>query len=284
MRLATFNILHGQSVTGPMSSPDAHLQSTTLGPETATELEAAIRTLDADVVAIQEADVNQPRSGHTNQPEAVARAMAAVDSCFVPTVIGTPGGAEGFRSSTAEERDTAADGNGHGRRYGVALASRYPVVAWRREVFEPAPLSLPLLVQLDGRPKMLKVPDEQRAAIAATIEAPWGLFTVATAHLSFVPGYNVKQLRQIRRWLTGLPRPLVLMGDFNLPSPIPARITRWDSVLRAPSFPAYRPRVQFDHILVDGISPDALERMRAGAQAVALPISDHCAITARLEL
>jgi endonuclease/exonuclease/phosphatase family metal-dependent hydrolase len=287
VRIATFNILHGQTVTGAAEHTVAHFQSDVEGPHNAEPLCHAAVELDADVLGLQEVDVDQARSGLVHQPSAVATAIGAVDWRFVPTVIGTPGGLQGFRSSTRAERraddrpPNQLTDSGQAR-YGIALLSRLPVVSWHQSVFEPAPMSLPLLVQTNGRPKMLRVRDEQRAALAAVIDGPFGQFTVATAHLSFVPGYNVRQLRKLRKWLAAFPRPLILIGDFNLPSPVPARTLKWTPLFRGPTFPSYKPRIQFDHVLVDGLSPRNLAT--AKVRAVSMPVSDHCALAADIEL
>jgi hypothetical protein len=42
--------------------------------------------------------------------------------------------------------------------------------------------------------------------MAGVIDSPLGVLTIATTHLSFVPGWNVHQLRRLRRDLTPLPR------------------------------------------------------------------------------
>ena len=61
--------------------------------------------------------------------------------------------------------------------------------------------------------------------------------TVATAHLSFVPGVNTKQLNGLRAFVAGMPRPMILMGDFNTPGGIPGLVTGWDQVARIPTYP-----------------------------------------------
>lgn len=276
MRIASFNILHGQTVSSPQAHATAHEQSPSDGPPDAAALHAAIDELAPSVVALQEVDQNQPRSGHSHQTEAVAQALGADEYRFVPTVVGTPGGANGFRPTTPAERGEEVSGD---PRYGVALISTLPVSAWHSKVFPPAPISLPLLVQREGKPSILKVRDEQRAAIAAQIETSYGPVTVATAHLSFVPGYNVRQLRQIRKWLELFPRPLFLIGDFNLPGKIPARVTRMAPMISEPTFPSYRPRIQCDHLLAEGLSPVGVVEVAQSARTWFLPVSDHLAVS-----
>ncbi len=276
MRIASFNILHGQTVSSAQAHATAHLQSPTDGPPDATALQEAITMLAPTVVALQEVDQNQERSGFWDQAEAVAVGLGATEYRFVPTVVGTPGGAFGFRPTTPDERGQTESPD---PRYGVALISTLPVVSWHTKVFAPAPMSLPLLVQTEGKPSILKVRDEQRAAIAAKVQGPNGMMTVATAHLSFVPGYNVRQLRQIRKWLAPFPRPLFLLGDFNLPGRIPGRVSKMSAVIEQPTFPSYKPRIQFDHILTDGLTPGALQQVRGSARTWQLPVSDHQAVS-----
>ncbi len=242
----------------------------------------AAAALDADVLGLQEVDVDQPRSSHAHQVRVVADAMAAPHWRFAPAVAGTPG-EPGWQHATAEH-DGGEDGPGRptGPLYGVGMVSRLPVLEWRTTRFDPSRWSLPLLVPGDPRPRFVRVADEPRAAIAAVIQGPNGPFTVATAHLSFVPGHNVRQLRQLRIWLAGLPRPLVLLGDLNLPGRIPARVTGWAPLVRAATYPSMRPRVQLDHVLADGLTP--LQLAGATPRVHLLPVSDHAAVTVDLDL
>jgi endonuclease/exonuclease/phosphatase family metal-dependent hydrolase len=293
IRLATYNLLHGMTVLGGLPEPQRDADGAVSGPPLVADdapLRAAVAMLDADVLGIQEVDVDQPRSSHVHQVRSVAEALAAPHWRFAPSVAGTPG-EPGWQPA----RDThQRAGNPHvrheedpatgttGPMYGVGLVSRLPVLEWRTTCFPPAPWSLPLLIPAEPRPRFLRVPDEPRAAIAAVIEGPNGPFTVATAHLSFVPGYNVRQLRALRIWLAGLPRPLVLLGDFNLPGRLPARITRWTPLVRGATYPSTRPRVQLDHVLADGASARLLASAVPGVHL--LPVSDHAAVSVDLDL
>lgn len=243
-----------------------------------------------DVLALQEVDRYQDRSGGVDQARLVAEAMKAEHWRFVPSVRGTPGIAtEGAAWVPATEADdlpgddpepaTPRSKAARAPRYGIALISRYPVRQWRVRRFPPAPVSLPLKAPAaDGRSASVRVPDEPRSAVSAIIELPGVDMTVATAHLSFVPGTNARQLRELRAFLGGQPRPLILMGDFNLPGGIPRLSTGWQQVVRTPTYPVGRPRIQFDHVLADGWTRDALEQARGTARAVPLAVSDHCAV------
>lgn len=308
VRLATYNLLHGMTVLGGVPQPARDDAGRVVGPplvEGDGPLRDAIAMLGADVIGLQEVDVDQPRSAGTHQVRSVAEAMGTDHWHFAPSVSGTPGEAEWAHATDDHEvaanprlrpaeagrqrrsDDTAVEVDppvGVGPLYGVGLVSRLPVSDWRSTRFAPAPWSLPLLIPAEPRPRFMSVPDEPRAAIAAVVEGNHGPFTVVTAHLSFVPGYNIRQLREMRRWLAGLPRPLVLLGDFNLPGRMPAMVTGWQPLLKAATYPVMRPRVQLDHVLVDGFTPDQLEAARATAEVHLLPVSDHAAVTVDLDL
>ncbi len=305
VRLATYNLLHGMSVLGGVPEPQRDSSGRIVGPPLVRDdlaLRAAVAQLDADVIGLQEVDVDQPRSGHAHQVRSVAEALDAAHWRFAPSVAGTPG-EEGWthagetheHASNPQARTVVQqrrrrdrlDGEPSelrpvGPLYGVGMVSRLPVLEWRTTRFAPAPWSLPLLIPGQPRPRWVSVADEPRAAIAAVIEGPGGPFTVATAHLSFVPGYNVRQLRELRKWLAGLPRPLVLLGDFNLPGRLPARITGWHSLVRAATYPSMKPRAQLDHVLADGFTPALLAS--AHAEVHLLPVSDHAAVSVDLDL
>ena len=295
VRLATYTVLHGMPVLGgaprvPRDGGGRPMGQPLVDDDAA--LRAAVAHLDADVIGLQEIDVHQPRSGMTHQVRAVADALDADQWHFAPSVAGTPGengwrpaGAELDHSSQsrgARDVDAATEVTRTGPLYGIALVSRLPVLEWRTHRFDAAPWSLPLLVPGDPKPTWLRVPDEPRAAIVAVIEGPSTTFTVVTTHLSFVPGYNVRQLRALMRELADLPRPLILLGDFNLPGALPRRLTRLDSLVREATYPVMGPRVQLDHVLADGLTAE--QRANAVAHVHRLPVSDHAAITIDLDL
>ena len=308
VRLATYNLLHGMTVLGGLPQPQRDEAGRVVGPPLAADdraLRRAVAALDADVIGLQEVDVAQPRSGLVHQPRSVAEALGAPHWHFSASVVGTPGEhgwvvAEdrhdhashphlrrvlGTPEAPGERGDSDLGQSSHrpsGPLYGVGLVSRLPVLEWRTTRFHAAPWSLPLLVPAEPRPRFVRVRDEPRAAIAAVVEGARGPFTVATAHLSFVPGYNVRQLRALRRWLAGLPRPLVLLGDLNLPGTIPSRVTGWTPLVRQKTYPVMGPRVQFDHVLADGLT--AHQQVTAVAEVHLLQVSDHAAVTVDLDL
>jgi endonuclease/exonuclease/phosphatase family metal-dependent hydrolase len=308
VRLATYNLLHGMTVLGGVPQPARDADGRTVGPPLVTDdgpLRTSVAMLDADVIGLQEVDVAQPRSGMAHQVRAVAEALDAPYWHFAASVVGTPGEADWSAGHDGHDQSThphlrRSPGLGTATRpapevehgddlpastgplYGVGLVSRLPVLEWRATRFDPAPWTLPLMIPAEPRPQLIRVPDEPRAAIAAVIAGAHGPFTVVTVHLSFVPGYNVRQLRALRRWLGGLPRPLILLGDFNLPGRIPALVTGWTPLVRARTYPVMRPRVQLDHVLADGLSPAQVAGVIPEVRL--LPVSDHAAVTVDLDL
>jgi endonuclease/exonuclease/phosphatase family metal-dependent hydrolase len=252
VRLATFNLLHGRSLTDGKVVPD--------------RLAEAARTLDADVVGLQEVDRGQLRSGGVDQTEQVARALGAEHWRFVPAVVGTPG---------ATWRPATDDEDGGSPAYGVGLVSRWPVTAWQVVRLPAARVRAPVL--LPGTRRVIWLQDEPRVGVVAVVETPVGPVTVGTTHLSFVPGRNGAQLRTLTAAMARLPGPHVLLGDFNLPGPLPRLLTRWRALARTPTYPAPEPRVQLDHVLASGELPPV-----TAASAVELPVSDHRALVVQV--
>ena len=254
MRVATFNILNGRSLTDDQVDVD--------------RFAAAIASLDADVLALQEVDRNQPRSDHADLTAVAAEAMGAPEHRFVAALSGTPG-ATWIAADGQEQPDAAA--------YGIALLSRYPVLGWEVIRLPPVPVRVPMFFDGSRRPDWVR--DEPRVAVAATVEAPAGVVTVVNTHLSFIRWWNVRQLRTLVRTLDTLGHagaPTVLVGDLNM-GPEPAvRLTRMQPLATAPTFPVDEPREQIDHVL--GRGPVAA----TSAPSAVLPLSDHRALLADL--
>lgn len=245
VRVATFNILHGRSLHDGVISLD--------------RLRAAVRQLDADILGLQEVDLDQPRSEMADLTAVAADAMGAVSHRFVAALSGTPG-ATWIAATGREQPGTAA--------YGVALLSRYEARNWQVLRLPRIPLRFPMY--LPGPQRVAIVREEPRAVVVAQLDTPSGPLTVANTHLSFVPGWNRVQLQHLRRNLVALPGPRLLLGDLNMTPPGPERWGRMRPLGAAATFPADAPVRQLDHVLTDA----------AGLTAVAcdtplLPISDH---------
>ncbi|MGW1893300.1 endonuclease/exonuclease/phosphatase family protein [Streptomyces sp. NPDC002004] len=304
VRCATFNVLHGREIRGDGRPPSTHGSA---GADRALFADA-VASLNADVLALQEVDRLQERSGRVDQAAAAAKAAGAEDWRYAAALHGrwTPDrgwilepSAPGLRVYGPGVPLPRGDVPSHG----VALLSRLPVHRWRARRIAPAPLALPLRVP--GRPRPAMVRDQPRVALAAVLEGPRGPFTAVAVHLSFVPGWNVGQLLAVRAWIDDLPRPHVLLGDFNLTGPVPGAVLnaadlvghwlpgarhgrpaaraapgRWRSLGRTPTYPSHRPVVQFDHVLAAGIGAGAVAAVNAPGTAV----SDHRPLVVELSL
>ncbi|MFD5816545.1 endonuclease/exonuclease/phosphatase family protein [Streptomyces sp. NPDC127038] len=314
VRFATFNVLHGRTLVDgrPVSVRPAG------GP--AEPLVRAVASLDADVVALQEVDRLQERSGGVDQASAAAEGSGAHHWRYASAFHGTATADGGWipepsvpglrvygpRETGAGDAGTDAAGASNSLpSHGIALLSRLPVRHWRARRLAPAPVPMPL--RTPGNPGLTVSRDQPRAALAAVLEGSRGPFTVVAVHLSFVPGWNLLQLRAVRAWIADLPGPRVLLGDFNLPGALPRAVlgpagpaggirprpggtgTRpgggpeprgWRDMARTPTYPAHRPLVQLDHVLASGIGAGAA----CGAHAPSTPVSDHRPLVVELPL
>jgi endonuclease/exonuclease/phosphatase family metal-dependent hydrolase len=247
VRLASFNILHARSHQDDKVDLDRFAD--------------AIASLDADVLALQEVDRYQSRSSEADLTAVAAEAMGAPEHRFVAALSGVPG-ATWMAADGNEQPDSAG--------YGIALLSRYPVRAWNTVRLAPVPIKVPMWFTGSRRPELVR--DEPRVAVAATVETPYGVVTVADVHLTFVDWWNGRQLARVRDALSTADRPLVLMGDLNMEPARAARITGMRPLVSALTFPAHAPRTQLDHVLLDGDLPPAT------GHALELPLSDHRAL------
>ena len=246
MRLATLNLLNGMSLSDRSVTPG--------------RLREAVQALRADVVGLQEVDRFQPRSHSADLTAQVADAMDTPHWRFVPALMGTPGGT--WRAAVED------DGTSEEAAYGIGLVSRWPVRSWHVTRLPASPLRSPVL--LPGSKQMIWLQDEPRVGLAAVVEAPVGLMTIATTHLSFVPLWNGKQLRTLTGDLSRLPGPRVLLGDLNMPPPFPRALTGWRVLAKAATYPAWEPKIQLDHVLGSGDLP-----LVTSVESPELAVSDH---------
>lgn len=253
MRFATFNILHGRSPEDDRVDLDRYA--------------AAVKSLDADVLALQEVDHNQERSSGADLTALAAEATGASEHRFVAALSGNPA-AMWIAADGDEQPDTAA--------YGVAVLSRFPVRAWEVVRLPPAPGRTPLLRHGLRNARLVK--DEPRVAVAAEIETPLGTIKVANTHLTFLDWWNGRQLRLLRRSLADLTCPALLMGDLNMDTARAVRHTGMRPLTTLATFPAEAPERQLDHILATG----NLTASVTARQAHRLPVSDHLALSVDL--
>jgi endonuclease/exonuclease/phosphatase family metal-dependent hydrolase len=271
MRITSWNILHGMAIP-PSAAPTSLAEA---AGKIATELAP-------DLVGIQECDYLLERSGNAHQIADIATKIGAPYFAFAPSIIGTPG--EKWRKLQSSDQriitnaDSATQYEGS---YGIGIVSKVEVLQWHRLDLGNAPFGAPLLIAGDesgpGKPRMLYIRDEPRLAIAATLADG---YTVINAHLSFVPGYNLRQLNKIKRWARELEiatgTMAIIMGDFNLPLNLPVVGSNWKSLASYSTYPSWGAKIQFDYILSkEALASKPLPTLMPG-------VSDHLPISAEI--
>lgn len=216
----------------------------------------AIQSLDSDIYALQEVDHFLPRSQSRPQMRDIAESLGARDWAMGPSVIGTPG--ESWRKKYDHEPEIITNASPHAELmhecYGIGIVSKIPVISWHRLNLGNSPLGLPLIVPGDesgkGKPRFIYVKDEPRLALAAVLENG---FNVINAHLSFVPGFNLAQLRRVKKWGRQLSESTgtraIVVGDLNLPKNLPILASDWKSLVTQNTYPSWGGKIQFDYIL-----------------------------------
>ena len=245
MRVATFNVLSGRT------PGEDHVD--------VGRFAAAVASLDADVLALQEVDRGQPRSGYVDLAGVAAEAAGAVAHRFAAAMTGLP---DGSWTPTTDADPAEAPA------YGIALLSRHPVTDWQVVRLPPLPVRVPY--RWPGARRLSWVRDEQRVALLATVESPLGPLRVAATHVSFL---WLSATRQVRHLLRTGDRLDLLLGDLNLPPAAATRLTGMRPLVTAGTVPVDRPRAQIDHVLAG-----TGRLVPTGGGAVALPVSDHRAL------
>lgn len=250
--VTSWNLLHGMAIP----------------PQSSITLSDALVKLhedsNADVIALQEVDVQQKRSGHGNQVAEIAELMGAKHWAFAPSMYGTPGEKwHGVKDAMVFDQDSTLPNDAM---YGIGIVSKVPVKRWHRINLGKAPLGMPLLVAGDKRPRLIYVSDEPRSALVAELENG---ISVTTTHLSFVPLKNAQQLRKIAKWVEQLPGIHIMTGDFNLPWGLGPKIAGWKDLAEGPTYPSWKPSIEFDYIMSKELS----------AKDVTAKIHDHYGIS-----
>lgn len=250
--MATWNILHG--IDFRRSSVDL------------AAVAAHLAVLDADVVALQEVDAFQPRTGEVAQADELARTLG-YRSVFAASLWGdTTTAWTATRGPLAASHEWPA--------YGIALLSRLPVKRVRR-----------LRLSGGGAHRRRRPPNparpgwdyEPRVALQAQIEVGTTVVHVAATHLSYMPWRSIRQLRTVLAAQEGL-EPAVILGDLNLPPRVVnAAAKGWVPAGGEPTYPAPGPRMQLDQILVRGLGVTSL---RVGPEEC----SDHRSVVAELRV
>ena len=240
-------------------------------------LAAAASALQTEVLAIQEVDHNLARTNHANQCANIALAMGASDWAFAPGIIGSP--ESKWRNAGAKIiGNHASDAEVESGSYGIGIVSKIKVLKWHRLDLGRSFIGAPLLIPNTetGKAKAIYIKDEPRLALAAQLENGW---TVINTHLSFVPGMNLIQLAKLKKWADTFGEKVLLMGDFNLPSAIPAIGSKWQSLYAQNTYPSWKPKIQFDYILSKGVALKDVIQVPTTTSG----ISDHLPLTIKID-
>ena len=276
MRVISWNLLHGQKI------PPTHTQNWQV------ELETAAKTvsdkMQPDFLALQEVDNFQSRSGFINQSKLIAESMQLKHWAYLPTLIGTPGekwhavkdlNKAIITSENHQSNDVAS--------YGIALATNQPIKKLYVKKLGRSLIGMPLLIPKDNGKgvRFIYVKDEPRVALIAELENG---FTIATTHLSFVPGVNIFQLNKLSSFLKKLAGISVLMGDLNLPANLPSKLSGFRSVLSQSTYPSWGPKIQFDYIMARKSLLKDSRLIHQEIKSTNPGISDHIPIGVMLQI
>ena len=247
-------------------------------PNSGSSLASAIASLTSevapDLIALQEVDVQQDRSGNGNQVREIAELIGAPYWAFAPSMYGTPG--EKWHGVTEEIVFDNTTPIPPDAMYGIGIASKIPVKRWHRINLGKAPLGMPLLVAGETRPQLIYVSDEPRSALVAELENG---VSVTTTHLSFVPLKNWSQLRKIAGWVEQLPGLHIMTGDFNLPWGLGPKLIGWNDLVKGATYPSWKPSIEFDYIMSKELSSiDVVPQIHKH-----YGISDHLASSIRIK-
>ena len=237
--------------------------------------------LAPDVIGIQECDYALERSENVNQIAEIATSISAPYFAFAPCIIGTPGETWRKLGDGDQRIITNTDPSSHEGSYGIGIASKIEVLQWHRLDLGNSPIGAPLLIPGDesgpGKVRPIYIRDEPRVALAATLSNG---YTVINTHLSFVPGFNLRQLRKLKRWAIELEKETgtiaIIIGDLNLPKNLPVVTSQWKSLATQTTYPSWGAKIQFDYILSKGsLSSQHLPIVATG-------VSDHLPLSVEI--
>jgi endonuclease/exonuclease/phosphatase family metal-dependent hydrolase len=275
MRVISWNLLHGQKIP-PTSSQDWQAEIVSAAKKVADESQP-------NFIALQEVDYFQSRSDLTNQTKLVAQSMQLKYWAYLPTLIGTPGekwrSVKDLKSSIITE--SSLDKNPKAS-YGIALATNWPIKKLYVKKLGRSIVGMPLLIPKDNGKgvRFIYVKDEPRVALIAELENG---YTIATTHLSFVPGVNVFQLNKLSSYLKKLPGFALLTGDLNLPANLPSKLSGFKSLISQATYPSWKPKIQFDYIMLRKSELKSISSIKP-IKSTATGISDHTPIGVEIQI
>lgn len=283
IRLLSLNLQHGRPGDGarldPATAPLADLDIADAGAarEVLAALADQIRDIDPDVIALQEVDLGQRRSGRLDQTAVLADLLGWAGHRFAATYAGPVVGLRRRprRSALTGRADDvlgplrALLGEGPAG-FGNALLTRLPVRAWRVARLGRGPAVLTRRGggrAFDPRSYALST-STMRNMIAAQIDPvdyaggagpdgarPGGLepggLAVASTHLATRTDTAAAQLAAAWAALAALPGPHVLAGDLNLHAELLAPLGIARDLGEGATYPSGAPARRIDHILTD---------------------------------
>ncbi|ALC99998.1 endonuclease [Actinomyces sp. oral taxon 414] len=293
IRLLSLNLQHGRPGDGarldPATAPLADLDIADAGAarEVLAALADQIRDIDPDVIALQEVDLGQRRSGRLDQTAVLADLLGWAGHRFAATYAGPVVGLRRRprRSALTGRADDvlgplrALLGAGPAG-FGNALLTRLPVRAWRVARLGRGPAVLTRRGggrAFDPRSYELST-STMRNMIAAQIDPvdyaggagpdgagaggagpdgarPGGLepggLAVASTHLATRTDTAAAQLAAAWAALAALPGPHVLAGDLNLHAELLAPLGIARTLGQGATYPSGAPVRRIDHVLTD---------------------------------
>jgi endonuclease/exonuclease/phosphatase family metal-dependent hydrolase len=166
--------------------------------------------------------------------------------------------------------------------YGIALATNWPIKKLYVKKLGRSIIGMPLLIPKDDGKgvRFIYVKDEPRVALIAELENG---YTIATTHLSFVPGVNVFQLNKLSSYLKKLPGLALLTGDLNLPANLPSKFSGFKSLISQATYPSWKPKIQFDYIMLRKSELKRISSIKP-IKSTATGISDHTPIGVEIQI
>lgn len=240
LRVISWNLLHGQAI--PPESEQSW-QETLIA---ATN--QLVTNYQPDFIAIQEVDNLQPRTNFLNQTKIIAENSGLKNWAFLPAIFGTPG--EKWKKVRNLEQAILSNETGDSgtKSYGIGIATNQKILKLSVKQLGRSIIGLPLLIPNENGKgaKFIYVKDEPRVALIAQLAN--GL-TIATTHLSFVPGVNIYQLNRLSSFIKKIPGQKFLTGDLNLPGNIPSKLSGFKSLANVSTYPSWGVKIQFDYIM-----------------------------------
>ena len=291
IRVLSLNLQHGlpgagagdgSAATGSLAGADISDPATARAVMWAAAEQIA--ELAPDIVALQEVDLGQARSGRLAQAAFLAEELGMPTCRFAASYAGPVVGLRRRPLRSALSSPThdvlgilrAAVGAGP-IGYGNALISRFPVAGWHIKRLGRGASSVEKRGGRAWDPRSYHVSTaSNRVMVAATLELPEDAggpirrLSVASTHLATRESMAARQLAAAWGALAGLPGPHLLVGDYNLSAEQVAALGLGRALGEGLTFPAAGPKRRIDHVLTDmwPTGPDGL------------PLSDEAAVAA----